>query len=69
MRGMESVSQHAEENRGVVMEHRGTALPTCYRIFYYYGDFSVAPSFAQTVKERRIEQKERKLPQAKEEKQ
>ncbi len=52
--------------RGQVMEHSGTALPTCYRIFYYYGDFSVAPSFAQTVKEReKIEQKERKLPQVK----
>lgn len=48
--------------RGQVMEHSGTALPTCYRIFYYYGDFSVAPSFAQTVKKREkreIEQKGR----------
>lgn len=37
------------------MEHSSTALPTCYRIFYYYGDFSVAPSFAQTVKRDRRE--------------
>lgn len=41
---------------GQMMEHSGTALPTCYRIFYYYGDFSVASSFAQTVK---IERRER----------
>lgn len=41
--------------RGQVMEHSGTALPTCNRIFYYYGDFSVAPSFAQTVKKEREE--------------
>lgn len=32
--------------RGQVMEYSETALPTCYRIFYNYGDFSVAPSFA-----------------------
>lgn len=34
------------------MEHSGTALPTCYRILYYYGDFSVALAFVQTVRER-----------------
>lgn len=54
------------------MEYSGTALPTCYRIFYYYGDFPLAPSFAQTVvkkkEKKEIEQKERKLPQAKKEK-
>lgn len=45
---------------GQMMEHSGTAPPTCYRIFYYYGDFSMALSFAQTVKRehREIEQKE-----------
>lgn len=34
------------------MEHSGTALPTCDRILYYYGDFSVALAFVQTVRER-----------------
>lgn len=29
------------------MEHSRTALPTCYRILYYYGDFPVALSFAE----------------------
>lgn len=33
------------------MEHSRTALPTCYRILYYYGDFPVALGFAQTVRE------------------
>lgn len=48
------------------MEYSKPALPTCYRILYYYGDFAVAPSFAYTVKERdEIDQKERRLPQAK----
>lgn len=44
-----------------MMEHSGTALPTCYWIFYYYGDFSVALSFAKNGKkreQREIEQRE-----------
>lgn len=41
--------------RSQMMEHSRTALPTCYRIFYYYGDFSVAPSFARTVVKKREE--------------
>lgn len=51
---MERVHQHAGQIIGVggdqMMEHSGTALPTCYRIFYYYGDFSVTLSFAKTLK-------------------
>lgn len=49
------------------MEYSETALPTCYWVLYYYGDFSVAPSFVQTVegRDKRIEQKERWLIQAK----
>lgn len=35
------------------MEHSRTALPTCYRILYYYGDFPVALGFTQTVREQR----------------
>lgn len=50
-----------------MMEHSGTALPTCYWIFYYYGDFSVALSFAKNGKKQRAERDraEGKLPQAK----
>lgn len=54
--------------RSHVMEYSETALPTCYRVLYYYGDFSVAPSFVQTVEGRdktRTEQKKRWLIQAK----
>lgn len=56
--------------RAQVIEYSETALPTCYWIFYYYGDFSVAPSFAHTVNEREKreterEQKESRLSQAK----
>lgn len=40
---------------GFKMEHSWTAQPTCDRILYYYGDFSVALCFAPTVK---TEQKE-----------
>lgn len=62
MEGMETFCHHAEKNkmgggRDRVMEYSQTALPTCYRILYYYGDFSRAPSFAQTVSER--EEKDR----------
>lgn len=50
------------EMRSHVMEYSETAPPTCYRVLYYYGDFSVAPSFVQTVEGRdktRTEQKKR----------
>lgn len=62
---MERVHQHAEVKGkgsgegGIMMEHSGTALPTCHRIFYYYGDFSMAPSFEHNREKRDIEQKER----------
>lgn len=58
---MEVVCHHAEKNKGrgggmggvkKEMEHSETALPTCNWIFYYYGDFSVAPSFAQNSRKR-----------------
>lgn len=48
----DKIPNHAETNEsgtvrgGQVMEYSETALPTCYRILYYYGDFSLAPSFA-----------------------
>lgn len=35
---------------GFKMEHSWTARPTCDRILYYYGDFSVALCIAPTVK-------------------
>lgn len=35
---------------GFKMEHSWTARPTCDRILYNYGDFSVALCFAPTVK-------------------
>lgn len=75
MREMERVHQHAGQKIGVggdqMMEHSGTALPTCYRIFYYYGDFSVTLSFAKTLKResRERDRAEGKLPQARKRKQ
>lgn len=44
-----------KRGRDQMMEHSETAPPTCYRIFYYYGDFSVAPSFCTNSKAERIE--------------
>lgn len=44
------------------MEYRRTALPTCYRIFYYYGDFPVAPSFAQTLEKEKEERDRERYP-------
>lgn len=50
--GASACREITKSKRGGLMEHSGTALPTCYWIFYYNGDFSVATSFAQTVKKR-----------------
>lgn len=70
MRG-ERIYSHAE-GREVLwereMEHSRTALPTCYGVLYYNGDFPVAPSFTQRnrAKEREREKggKGERLPQS-----
>lgn len=50
--GREHLSACREKTQrwGVMMEHSWTARPTCDRVLYYYGDFSVALCFAPTVK-------------------
>lgn len=62
--GMKRVHPHAKcKTRGSTVggvkwwKYSRTALPTCYRILYYYGDFPVAPSFAH--KRKGIEQTEK----------
>lgn len=53
--------QGKAERWGVMMQHSWTARPTCDRILYYYGDFSVALCFAPTVKNRAERKYRRKV--------